>query len=134
MLQNDLGIKRTTAQTIVSQVPLVFPDLVENSRQLEKEDAVSKLHAAIGRCEERDTTEDDANIARLIREIREIRQWSKEDLGLKKGDIVIPQPMWTDDPSVLDLDKGSDTAEDAQWEELDDDTGSPQNDDDNGED
>ena len=28
----------------------------------------------------------DANIARLIREIREIRQWSKEDLGLKKGD------------------------------------------------
>jgi hypothetical protein len=121
LLTNDLGVKRTTAQTLVAQVPLVYPDLVEAARELEKADMVARLHQAIERCEGRDTVDDDATIARLSKEIREIRQWGKEDFGLQRGEVTIPEPRWTDDPSVLE-DKGTDETENAEWEEMDEET------------
>lgn len=120
-LQRDLGIKLTSARTLLAQLPVVYPDVLENARQLEKEDAVMKLHQVIERCEERDTTYDDEVIGKTTRIIADIRAWGKEDLGIKKGDIILPQPMWTDDPSVLELDAGTDEPEDAEFEELDND-------------
>jgi hypothetical protein len=120
LLQNDLGIKRTTAQTLVAQVALVFPDLVESAIELEKADMVARLHQAIERCEGRDTVDDDATIARLSKEIREIRQWGKEDYGLQRGEVNIPEPKWTDDPSVLE-DMGKDEPEDIEYEDMDND-------------
>lgn len=120
-LQRDLGIKLTSARTLLAQLPVVYPDILDNARILEKEDAVAKLHQVISRCEKRDTTYDDEVIGKTTRIIADIRQWGKEDLGIKKGDIQLPQPMWTDDPSVLELDPGTDAPEEAEFEELDND-------------
>lgn len=120
-LQRDLGVKQTSARTLMAQLPVVYPDILDSVKELEKQDAVAKLHQLISRCEERDTTYDDETIIKATKAMSEIRQWGKEDLGIKKGDIQLPQPMWTDDPSVLQLDQGTDTPEDAEYEEMDND-------------
>ena len=122
-LQNDLGIKYSTAKTLLSQIPAVYPDLIENSVEIEKSDMVARLYRAMDRCESRDTVEDDIAVTRIAKEIREVKQWGKEDFGIKEGDIQIPLPIWTDDASVLDADKGSDTPEDIEYELIDSDEG-----------
>jgi hypothetical protein len=120
-LQRDLGIKQTSARTLLAQLEMVYPDIVTNARQLEKEDTVAKLHQVISRCEERDTTYNDEVIIKASKAIGELRAWAKEDFGIKKGDIILPQPIWSDDPSVLEGDSGNDVAEDVEFEELDND-------------
>jgi hypothetical protein len=122
LLTQDLGIKTTTARTLVAQVPVVYPDLTENARILEKEDIVAMLHTVVQHCRESNESEDKAILIKAAKEIREIRQWGKEDFGIKKGDIQIPIPIWSDDPSVLEVAK--DEPEEAEYEEIDNDMSS----------
>ena len=119
LLSSDLGISMKSARTLVEQVPIVYPDLMNNSKTLEKEDAAAMIHRIIEKCQEELSNDDQSIILKAIKQLGEIREWGKEDTGLRPGDIVIPKPIWSDDPNVLlDNDTGIDGPIDTDFEEL----------------
>ncbi len=118
ILMSDLGIKLSSARLLIEQVMQVYPDLISNSKQLEKEDAIAVIHQIIQRHRESEMP-DDSIILKAIKELREIREWNKEQTTIKPGDIQLPEIIWSDDPSILlDADNGIDDAQNIEFEEL----------------
>jgi len=119
-LQHDLGIGEVAARNLVEAAKIVYPDLFNEGKKLEKEDAVATLHAIIKRrTHEKSSVDDDSIIIKSIEAISKIREWGKEENNFDPSELLIPLPIFTSDVAALDMQLQKTKPEEVDYEEID---------------